>query len=347
MKQKILPYVKKIGIAFAITYALFIILSSLAFQFYIKPNLNNYKTKIEDLASQATGQIIKINSLNGRWDFINPEIALNEVVLKDGQNNTTLELKEISADFSWLSPFYLKPTLSEIRLQGPKLLIKRDTNNKIFIGGILIDGPSNNKLTNWLLNQKKVSIQQGEIDWHDEYRQAAILTLKDLNFSYKTPFIIELIGKHKFDLNFRISNSDNQFIDLNGKIYAKKIEDIQSWDSEIRIKAGNINLAAYTPWINYPVKINSGTGDLNLTANITNASITKIKASLKLTSLKTELNQAYKNELNLKNFSGDVIWLANKKDYQIAFENLFLEMAPAIPSLKAYLRVKNYWMGVE
>ena len=324
MKQKILPYVKKIGIAFAITYALFIILSSLAFQFYIKPNLNNYKTKIEDLASQATGQIIKINSLNGRWDFINPEIALNEVVLKDGQNNTTLELKEISADFSWLSPFYLKPTLSEIRLQGPKLLIKRDTNNKIFIGGIPIDGPSNNKLTNWLLNQKKVSIQQGEIDWHDEYRQAAILTLKDLNFSYKTPFIIELIGKHKFDLNFRISNSDNQFIDLNGKIYAKKIEDIQSWDSEIRIKAGNINLAAYTPWINYPVKINSGTGDLNLTANITNAAITKIKASLKLTSLKTELNQAYKNELNLKNFSGDVIWLANKKDYQIAFENLFL-----------------------
>ena len=324
MKQKILPYVKKIGIAFAITYALFIILSSLAFQFYIKPNLNNYKTRIEDLASQATGQIIKISSLDGRWDFINPEIALNDVVFKDSQNNASLELKEISADFSWLSPFYLKPTLSEIRLQGPKLLIKRDTSNKIFIGGIPIDGPSNNKLTNWLLNQKKVSIQQGEIDWHDEYRQAPILTLKDLNFSYKTPFIIELIGKHKFDLNFRISNSDNQFIDLNGKIYAKKIEDIQSWDSEIRIKAGNINLAAYTPWINYPVKINSGTGDLNLTANITNAAVTKIKASLKLTSLKTELNQAYKNELNLKNFSGDVIWLANKKDYQIAFENLFL-----------------------
>ena len=324
MKQKILPYVKKIGIAFAITYAFFIILSSLAFQFYIKPNLNNYKTRIEDLASQATGQIIKISSLDGRWDFINPEIALNDVVFKDSQNNASLELKEISADFSWLSPFYLKPTLSEIRLQGPKLLIKRDTNNKIFIGGVPIDGPSNNKLTNWLLNQKKVSIQQGEIDWHDEYRQAPILTLKDLNFSYKTPFIIELIGKHKFDLNFRISNSDNQFIDLNGKIYAKKIEDIQSWDSEIRIKAGNINLAAYTPWINYPVKINSGTGDLNLTANITNAAITKIKASLKLTSLKTELNQAYKNELNLKNFSGDVIWLANKKDYQIAFENLFL-----------------------
>jgi len=324
MKQKILPYVKKIGIAFAITYALFIILSSLAFQFYIKPNLNNYKTRIEDLASQATGQIIKIRSLDGRWDFINPEIAFNDVVFKDSQNNASLELKEISADFSWLSPFYLKPTLSEIRLQGPKLLVKRDTNNKIFIGGIPIDGPSNNKLTNWLLNQKKVSIQQGEIDWHDEYRQAPILTLKDLNFSYKTPFIIELIGKHKFDLNFRISNSDNQFIDLNGKIYAKKIEDIQSWDSEIKIKAGNINLAAYAPWINYPVKINSGTGDLNLTANITNALITKIKASLKLTSLKTELNQAYKNELNLKNFSGDVIWLANNKDHQIAFENLFL-----------------------
>ena len=324
MKQKILPYVKKIGIAFAITYAFFIILSSLAFQFYIKPNLNNYKTRIEDLASQATGQIIKINSLNSRWDFINPEIALNEVVFKDSQNNTSLELKEISADFSWLSPFYLKPTLSEIRLQGPKLLIKRDTNNKIFIGGISIDGSSNNKLTNWLLNQKKVSIQQGEIYWHDEYRQAPALTLKDLNFSYKTPFINQVIGKHKFDLNFRISNSDNQFIDLNGKIYAKSIEDIKSWDSEIRIKAGNINLAAYMPWINYPVKINSGTGDLNLTANITNAAITKIKASLKLISLKIELNQAHKNEINLKNFSGDVIWLANTKDYQIYFENLFL-----------------------
>ena len=324
MKQKLLPYVKKIGIAFVITYALFIVISSLAFQFYIKPNLNNYKSKIEVLASQATGQTIKINSLDGRWDFINPEIALNEVVFYDDQNNTTLALKEISADFSWLSPFYLSPTLSEIRLQTPKLLIKRDTNNKIFIGGILIDGPANNKLTNWLLNQKKVAIKQGEIDWHDEYRQAPILTLKDLNFSYKTPFIIELIGKHKFDLNFRISNSDNQFIDLSGNIYAKKIEDINSWDSEVKIKAGNINLAAYTPWVNYPIKINAGTGDLNLTAGITNAAITKIKASIKLTSFKTELNQAYKNELNLKNFSGDIIWLSNKKDHQITFENLYL-----------------------
>jgi len=76
MKHKLLPYVKKIGIAFAITYALFIVISSLAFQFYIKPNLNNYKSKIEALASQATGQTSKINSLVGRWDFINPDIAL-------------------------------------------------------------------------------------------------------------------------------------------------------------------------------------------------------------------------------------------------------------------------------
>ena len=113
MKQKLLPYIKKIGIAFAIAYTLFIIISGVIFQFYIKPNLNNYKSKIEVLVSQATGQRIKINSLEARWDFINPEIALNEVVFFDNQNNITLALKEISADFSWLSPFYLSPTLSE------------------------------------------------------------------------------------------------------------------------------------------------------------------------------------------------------------------------------------------
>ena len=237
MKQKLIPYAKKIGIAFVITYLFFIAISSLAFQFYIKPNLNNYKSRIEILASEATGQTIKINSLEGRWDFINPEFALNEVVFYDSQNNTTLALQKISADFSWLSPFYLSPTLSEIKLKTPKLLIRRDMTNKIFIGGIPIDGPANNKLTNWLLNQKKVSIEQGEIDWLDEYKQAPVLTLKDLNFSYKTPFIIELIGQHKFDVNFRISNSDNQFVGLSGKIYAKKIEDINSWDSEVKIKA--------------------------------------------------------------------------------------------------------------
>ena len=76
--------------------------------------------------------------------------------------------------------------------------MRRDTTNKIFIGGIPIDGPANNKLTNWLLNQKKVSIEQGEVDWRDEFRQAPVLTLKDLNLSYKTHFIIDLIGKHKF-----------------------------------------------------------------------------------------------------------------------------------------------------
>ncbi|MEY3616510.1 MAG: hypothetical protein RLZZ10_2, partial [Pseudomonadota bacterium] len=324
MKQKLIPYAKKIGIAFVITYLFFIVISSLAFQFYIKPNLNNYKSRIEILASEATGQTIKINSLEGRWDFINPEFALNEVVFYDSQNNTTLALKKISADFSWLSPFYLSPTLSEIKLKMPKLLIRRDMTNKIFIGGIPIDGPANNKLTNWLLNQKKVSIEQGEIDWLDEYKQAPALTLKDLNLSYKTPFIIELIGQHKFDLNFRISNSDNQFVGLSGKIYAKKIEDINSWDSEVKIKANNINLSAYTPWVNYPIKINTGTGDVNLTASITNAAITKIKASIKLINFKTELNQANKKELNLKNFSGNVIWLSNKDSHEVIFDNLYL-----------------------
>ena len=324
MKQKLIPYVKKIGIALVITYVFFIVISSLTFQFYIKPNLNNYKSRIEILASEATGQTIKINSLEGRWDFINPELALNEVVFYDSQNNTTLALTEISADFSWLSPFYLAPTLSEIKLKAPKLLVRRDTTNKIFIGGIPIDGPANNKLANWLLNQKKVSIEQGEVDWRDEFRQAPALTLKDLNLSYKTHFIIDLIGKHKFNLNFRVSNSDNQFIDLSGNIYAKKIEDINSWDSEVKIKAGNINLAAYTPWVDYPIKINAGTGDLNLTASINNAVIDKINASIKLTNFKTELNQANKNEVNLRNFSGNIIWYSSKKDHHVTFENLYL-----------------------
>ena len=324
MKQKLIPYVKKIGIALVITYVFFIVISSLTFQFYIKPNLNNYKSRIEILASEATGQTIKINSLEGRWDFINPELALNEVVFYDSQNNTTLALAEISADFSWLSPFYLAPTLSEIKLKAPKLLMRRDATNKIFIGGIPIDGPSNNKLTNWLLNQRKVSIEQGEVDWHDEYRKAPALTLKDLNLSYKTHFIIDLIGKHKFNLNFRVSNSDNQFIDLSGNIYAKKIEDIYSWDSEVKIKAGNINLAAYTPWVDYPIKINAGTGDLNLTASINNAVIDKINASIKLTNFKTELNQANKNEVNFRNFSGNIIWYSSKKEHHVTFENLYL-----------------------
>ena len=324
MKQKLIPYVKKIGIALVITYVFFIVISSLTFQFYIKPNLNNYKSRIEILASEATGQTIKINSLEGRWDFINPELALNEVVFYDSQNNTTLALTEISADFSWLSPFYLAPTLSEIKLKAPKLLVRRDTTNKIFIGGIPIDGPANNKLANWLLNQKKVSIEKGEVDWRDEYRQAPALLLKDLNLSYKTHFIIDLIGKHKFDLNFRVSNSDNQFINLSGIIYAKKIEDINSWDSEVKIKAGNINLAAYTPWVDYPIKINAGTGNLNLTASINNAVIDKINASIKLTNFKTELNQANKNEVNLRNFSGNIIWYSSKKDHHVTFENLYL-----------------------
>ena len=324
MKQKLIPYVKKIGIALVITYVFFIVISSLTFQFYIKPNLSNYKSRIEILASEATGQTIKINSLEGRWGFINPELALNEVVFYDSQNNITLALTEISADFSWLSPFYLAPTLSEIKLKAPKLLVRRDTTNKIFIGGIPIDGPANNKLANWLLNQKKVSIEQGEVDWRDEFRQAPALTLKDLNLSYKTHFIIDLIGKHKFNLNFRVSNSDNQFIDLSGNIYAKKIEDINSWDSEVKIKAGNINLAAYTPWVDYPIKINAGTGDLNLTASINNAVIDKINASIKLTNFKTELNQANKNEVNLRNFSGNIIWYSSKKDHHVTFENLYL-----------------------
>lgn len=324
MKEKLIPYAKKIGIVFVTTYLFFIVISSLAFQFYIKPNLNNYKTRIEILASEATGQTIKINSLEGRWDFINPEFALNEVVFYDSQNNTTLVLKKISADFSWLSPFYLSPTLSEIKLRTPKLLIRRDMTNKIFIGGIPIDSSSNNKLTNWLLNQKMVSIEQGEIDWLDEYKKAPVLTLKDLNLNYKTPFIIELIGQHKFDLNFRISNSDNQVIALSGNIYAKKIEDINSWDSKVKIQASNINLSAYTPWVTYPIKINTGTGDLNLTASITNAAIAKINASIKLTNFKTEINQTNKNELNLKNFSGNVIWLANKNSHEVIFDNLYL-----------------------
>jgi len=52
--------------------------------------------------------------------------------------------------------------------------------------------------------------------------------------------------------------------------------------------------------------------------------IDKINASIKLTNFKTELNQANKNEVNLRNFSGNIIWYSSKKDHHVTFENLYL-----------------------
>jgi len=265
MVKKSLLLVYRIAFWAVSVAVIILLLTALAIQFVVFPNINQYKEKIAAFASDAAKQKVVIGNIKADWQGINPHLSLSNIDIYDAQNRPALQLKNTDVSLSWLSIPLLEPHLANFSMHSPELTIRRNTNGDIFVAGVSMQGQSKPDLPNWLLRQNKFEALNAKVIWLDEMRGAPALSLDKLNLQVVSPPWKSLLKNHRITLSALPSVGTNNPINLNANVYGNDISKIAEWRGNAEAQLKNADITAFKPWMDYaaftaPIVVQSGVG---------------------------------------------------------------------------------------
>lgn len=300
-----------------------IALIALVIRFVIFPNIDQYKDDLAGYVTQRLGQKITIGDIKTGWNGVSPHLSLKNFDLFDAENRIAFHLNDAEADISWLSIPLLHPHLSKLTVHQPELTIRREPNGSIYLAGIDLSGAGKPAFANWLLSQRNVVVNNAQVTWLDDLRKAPPLALKQLNLTLSNPTWQSLFGQHKFTLNALPSIGTNQRIEANGRFVGHDVSKINTWHGDLSLQLKQADLAVWRPWLNYPVDIQSGTGDAQISLDFADTKIEKVKMHAALNNLSVIVNKQTA-PIIAKQFIGDIGWSDFKNTQTISAQNIKL-----------------------
>lgn len=307
MVKKSLIWVYKTALWTIWLFIAIVMLSILALRYFLLPNIAHYKPDIESQISALLGQKLTIEKIEAGWDGMNPQLSLSNTTLYDAQNRPALSLNLVETSLSWMSLAVLEPRLSNLVIHSPKLVVRREKNGEIFVAGISTSGPSKPETTNWVLHQSRVEITDASIVWQDALKNAPALSLEKAHLVLLNPVLGQLIGRHQFALNAIPSIGTTREIDIRATFYGNDIRQLNEWHGTLYGEFEDLDLAAWHPWLDYPVKVNQGYGALRFWLKFDHGKAKELTSDVALANVKTHFtNQTH--EVDLENIHGRLHW---------------------------------------
>ena len=231
----------------------------LVLRYVVLPKVADYQTEIEQAATRAVGQPVKIGKIEARWAGLNPDLVLDAVQVLDAQGLPAFSLARVESVLSWQTLWRWQPTLSLLVFSGPVLHVRRATNGQITVAGMETEGESDPAFAEWVLTQKRIRIRDATIVWEDQLRQAPPLLLEDLQFG------LDNSGRrHRFGLSAAPPSALASRIDVRGEIMGDIGEALDSLSGKIFVELDYADLAGWRSWVDYPAHLPQGRGALRV-----------------------------------------------------------------------------------
>lgn len=306
----------------------------LSLRYWILPNIDSYRLEIAQVISKKAEQLVSIDQISAHWDGMYPYFQLHGVKVYDQAGTPTLILAEIEGTLSWYSILHREPRFREIKIDRPTLIMRRDVDNVIHIAGTNISDKKNdaeNSFIDWLLRQEKLVINQTDIYWLDEYRNAPALYLKVVNLLLYND---DTTHRHRLGLRVTALDSTAMSMDIRGDFIGKSIESFLHWEGRLYFELRQIDLAVWHRWISFPdeIDIKQGKGALRGWLNLVEGTIDdwlvdidlhQIQANLgtKLPKLELDFLQG-RVGINQFNQSGNLVqeWTTRRLNFKLAHQ---------------------------
>jgi uncharacterized protein (TIGR02099 family) len=231
----------------------------LGLRFLVLPNVGAYHEEIEKAVSQAVGQPVTIGGITARWQGLNPDLVLDNVVIADRQGTPAFSLEQVEAVLSWRSLWHGQVMLAVLAFERPVLHVRREADGRITVAGIEAEGDSDPAFASWVLGQRQIRIRNATLLWEDRLRAAPPLALEDLQFG------LDNNGrKHRFGLSAAPPPELAARIDIRGEIDGALGEALEKLAGRIFVQLDYADLAGWHPWVDYPVALAQGRGALRL-----------------------------------------------------------------------------------
>lgn len=231
----------------------------------ILPHIDEWRPRIEQMASAALGVQVRIGEIQVRQGGWIPAAELRDVVLHDSHGREALRLPRVVAALSVPSLLTLQLRFEQLLIDDAQLVVRRDAKGQISVGGLEMAGQvggdgEGHPAADWFFKQHEFVIRGATLTWIDEQRAAAPLLLTDTVVVVRnglryhdlridaTP---QLDWGERFSLRARMNQS---LIDHAG--------DWRHWRGTLHAELAHVDVALLREYVDLPFELREGRGAL-------------------------------------------------------------------------------------
>lgn len=271
----------------------------LTLRYAILPNIERYRPAIEQVASDALGQPVRIGGIAAGWDGLHPDLTLSDVSIADAAGQPALAFNRVEAVVGWSSLWHLSLRLSLLSIDEPVLHLRREADGSFVIGGIRVgESGGESDMSDWLLGQRRIRVNGATIVWEDAKREAQPLVLEDLNFALDNDG-----SRHRFGLTALPPAELASRIDIRGDLRGDDLAALDDWEGRLFTQLDYIDLAGWSTWFDYPVALPQGRGGMRLWAALDAGRLVDLTADVALDDVRLRLSRNLP-EIRLDRLSG-------------------------------------------
>ena len=331
MKKAHISLIKKLFLWISGTIFSLFIVAYIAFYFLVQTNLDYYKKELVNIISQETKKEVTIEKFDANWNVTNPQFIIENFSIYANKSEKSFTFKKFEVDVSWWSLIKFELVLDQVTLYDLAVEIQKNSESEFLIGGwkVAFDPSSEDefdgKLIDWLLNQDELQLVNSKIIWIDKTRaNSPPLILSDVNISYHTSDLLSYLDRHVFYLDFYTSAGTSKKVSLTGHFDADSINELHKADGAFTFKFDDLNLYAFSPWVDYPLSINDGSGSLSINMEFEDGKLREGGSNFSIKDLNANTLKNGNQSLVFQEIKGDVNLKLVNDELNIILDNLFL-----------------------
>ncbi len=208
------------------------------------PNMSEYKSNLEALASEQIGRVIEVGSLSAGWSGLSPVLALEQVsISSQDRTDDTVRIKEIHLSLDlWQSLLTQRWKMRSIDLVGLKLTVYRLIDGHWSLSESR-DEDSQPPDLELVLQQNRLGLRDAQITWVDQMEGGLTRNFHDVEAQ-----LINAGYKHRFSMRTVLPVSLGKSLELIGEAKGYGA-DFAHWSGQIFCKIEDLQLRQWTRWI--------------------------------------------------------------------------------------------------
>lgn len=290
---------------------------------YLLPMITEQKTNLEQYLSQRSGHQVRIDSLHAYWDGLHPGARVRglQVFAADGIR-PAIRLSEVRISLALLPLLWGNFEINSLVVVNPSLALERLTDGRFRISGFdplaPVERGQDEKFVNWLFQQGRLEIENGELQWFDHRETGAALHLGRANLSLRNNG-----DRHRltFNADFPDGMCDecSLVLDVTGNPLASS-----DWDGDIYVRAGHVNSSALPLIAREKLPDNfRGKFALQLQSDWEEGRPVSVRGYVKVADLRLPI-RGWDTPLGIREASGDLVWRTRRAGWRLDMANPML-----------------------
>ena len=311
--RRSLRWLTRLAIVASAALVVLIALTIVALRYYLLPEIEQYHDRITASMASAIGNTVTIGKIEGDWEGLQPHLNFTDVRILDEQHQPALVFPSINGSVSWMSLFSVELRLANLEITKPELLIRRDAQGKIYIGGVALSNQGDEKdLSDWLLHQSRMVVRDALVVWVDERRAAPPLVLQHVNLRIESFF-----SHHLFALRALPPIELAAPLDVRGDFRGTSFDDISDWRGQLFTQLDYTDVKAWRSWLDLPREFSRGHGALRGWLGIKNGKVAQITADLEFRDVAAKLSEGLP-EIRMVELRGRAAWQEVADGFEIS-----------------------------